>query len=139
MVVNDPLHFNFLLKRDYVYVMKALVSTLFRVMCFLQNGNIVTIDHISFIGPHTMLNHLTSMSISYMQVTSTPPQVNYVATCAMCSTLNEKESLTSSDLDPVTDMVISSIGTLEPNLHTPIMTLSMYSFHSVVLSSSEDL
>jgi hypothetical protein len=44
MVVHDPLDFNFLLGRDYVYAMKALVSTLFRVMCFPHNGNIVTID-----------------------------------------------------------------------------------------------
>jgi hypothetical protein len=43
MVVHDPLDFNFLLARDYVYAMKDLVSALFRVMCFHHNGNIVTI------------------------------------------------------------------------------------------------
>jgi hypothetical protein len=53
--------------------------------------------------------------------------------------LNEKESLPSSDLDLVVDMVISSIGILEPDLPTPIATLDMYSFQSVVLPSSEDL
>ena len=34
MVVQGPLDFNLLLGRDYVYAMKAIVSTLFRVMHF---------------------------------------------------------------------------------------------------------
>jgi hypothetical protein len=46
---------------------------------------------------------------------------------------------TSDDLDPVVDMVISSIGLLEPDLFTPIATLDMMSFQSVFLPSSEDL
>jgi hypothetical protein len=54
MVVHDPLDFNFLLGQEYVYAMNSLVSTLFRVMCFPQNGNIVTIDQLSFIGPYMM-------------------------------------------------------------------------------------
>jgi hypothetical protein len=139
MVVHDPLDFNFLLGRDYVYAMKYFVSTLFRVMCFPHNGSIVTIDQLSFIGPHMMVNHQSSLNGPYMPASSTPPQVNYVATCPMHSTLNEKESLPSSDLDLVVDMVISSIGILEPDLPTPIMPLDMYSFQSVVLPSSEDL
>ena len=46
---------------------------------------------------------------------------------------------TSDDLDLVVDMVISSIGLLEPDLLTPIATLDMVSFQSVFLPSSEDL
>jgi hypothetical protein len=46
---------------------------------------------------------------------------------------------TSDDLDPVVDMVISSVGLLEPDLLTPIMTLDMCSFLSDYLPSSEDL
>jgi hypothetical protein len=139
MVVHDPLDFNFLLGKDYVYAMKYFVSTLFQVMCFPHNGNIVTIDQLSFIGPHMMVNHQYSLNGPYMPTSSTPSQVNYVATCPMHSTLNEKESLPSSDLDLVVDMVISSIGILEPDLPTPIMPLDMYSFQSVVLPSHEDL
>jgi hypothetical protein len=45
----------------------------------------------------------------------------------------------SDDLDPVVDLVISSIGLLEPDLFTPIATLDMVSFQSVLLPSSEDL
>jgi hypothetical protein len=62
-----------------------------------------------------------------------------VATYPMHSTPNEKESLPSSDLDLVVDMVISSIGILELDLPTPIVALDMYSFQSVVFPSSEDL
>ena len=52
MVVQGPLDFNLLLGRDYVYTMKAVVSTLFRVMHFLHDGTIVTIDQLSFVTPN---------------------------------------------------------------------------------------
>jgi hypothetical protein len=51
MVVQDPLDFTLLLGRDYVYAMKAIVSTLFRVISFPHDGRIVTIDQLSFIDP----------------------------------------------------------------------------------------
>ena len=51
MVVQGPLDFNLLLGPDYVYAMKAVVSTLFRVMHFSHDGKIVTIDHLSFVTP----------------------------------------------------------------------------------------
>jgi hypothetical protein len=38
MVVQDPLDFSLLLGRDYVYAMKAIVSTLFRVISFPHDG-----------------------------------------------------------------------------------------------------
>jgi hypothetical protein len=127
MVVRDPLDFTLLLGRDYVYAMKALVSTLFRVISFPHDGRIVTIDQLSFIGP----DWVTSLSGSYMQTVSPPPHVNYVALSPMTST--------SDDLDLVVDMVISSVGLLEPDLLTPITTLDMCSFQSDYLPSSEDL
>jgi hypothetical protein len=46
---------------------------------------------------------------------------------------------TSDDLDPVVDMVLSSIGILELDLLTPIATLDMCSFQSDFHPSSEDL
>jgi hypothetical protein len=98
MVVQDPLDFALLLGRDYVYAMKAIVSTLFRVISFPHNGRIVTIDQLSFIDP----DWIASLNGSYMQTVLPPPQVNYVALSPMAST--------SNDLDPVVDMVISSIG-----------------------------
>ena len=62
MVVQGPLDFNLLLGRDYVYVMRALVSSLFRVMCFLHEGRIVTIDQFSFVGPNLVPNQPTSLN-----------------------------------------------------------------------------
>ena len=49
MVVLGPLDFNILLRRDYVYAMKDLVFTLFRVMHFPHDGKIVNIDQLSFV------------------------------------------------------------------------------------------
>jgi hypothetical protein len=45
---------------------------------------------------------------------------------------------TFDDLDPVVDMVIYSVGLLEPDLLTPIVTLDMCSFQSNYLPSNED-
>jgi hypothetical protein len=46
---------------------------------------------------------------------------------------------TSDDLDLLVDMVVCSVGLLEPDILTPIMTLDMCSFPSDYLPSSEDL
>jgi hypothetical protein len=62
MVVRDPLDFSLFLGWDYVYAMKDIVSTLFCVISFPNNGRIVTIDQLSFLGP----NRVTSLSGSYM-------------------------------------------------------------------------
>ena len=51
IVVQGPLDFNMLLGHDYVYAMKAVVSTLFRVMHFPHGGKIITIAQYSFVTP----------------------------------------------------------------------------------------
>jgi hypothetical protein len=127
MVVQDPLDFYLLLGRDYVYAMKAIVPTLFRVISFPHNGRVVTVDQLSFIDP----TWIASLNGSCMQTVSPLPQVNYVALSPMAST--------TDDLDPVVDIVISSIGLLEADLFTPVATLDMVSFQSAFLPSSEDL
>ena len=49
MVVQGPLYYNLLLGRDYIYCMGAIVSSLFRVMCFPHEGIIVKLmDQMSF-------------------------------------------------------------------------------------------
>jgi hypothetical protein len=121
------LDFSLLLGQDYVYAMKSIVSTLFHVICFPHDGRIVTIDQLSFISP----DWITSLNGSYMQTVSPLPHVNYVALSPMTST--------SDDLDSVVDMVISSVGILEPDLLTPVETLDMCSFRSDYLPSSEDI
>jgi hypothetical protein len=46
MVVQDPLDFDLLLGRDYVYSMKDIVSTFFCLMYFPHYGRMVTIDQL---------------------------------------------------------------------------------------------
>jgi hypothetical protein len=143
MVVQDPLDFDLLLGRDYVYAMKAIVSTLFHVISFPHDGRIVTIDQIFFIGPDLNIISITSLNGSYMQTISPLPQVNYVALSPMPSVVDADEPLTVSsllyDLDLVVDMVISLVGLLDPDLLTLIASINMCSFQSLFLSSSEDL
>jgi hypothetical protein len=109
------------------------------VICFHHNGNIVMIDQISFIDPHLMVNHPPSLNGPYMPVMFAPPQINYVTTFPMRSTPHEREYILSPHLDSVVDMVIFSIGLLEPDLPTLIKAVDMYSFQSVFLPSSKDL
>jgi hypothetical protein len=89
MVVQDPLDFTLLLGRYYVYVMKAIVSTLFHVISFPHDGRTVTIDQLSFFGPD--LTSMDSLDGFYMQTVSPPPHVNYVALSPMPSTANAND------------------------------------------------
>ena len=72
MVVQGPLDFNLLLGHDYVYAMKAvvLVSTLFRVMHFSHDGNIVTIDQLSFVTPNHRItpSNQTTLNVPHVLV-----------------------------------------------------------------------
>ena len=74
MVIQGPLDFNLLLGRDYVYAMKAVVSTLFRVMYFPHHGNIVTINQLCFMTPnHRMTtSHQTSLNVPHVLVVPLP-------------------------------------------------------------------
>ena len=47
-VVDAPLDYNLLLGRSWTYAMHVVVSTIFRVLCFPHEGQIVTIDQLSF-------------------------------------------------------------------------------------------
>jgi hypothetical protein len=131
MVVPDPLDFDLLLGKDYVYAMKAIVSTLFHVIYFPHDGIMVTIDQLSFFGLDLTINPITSLTGSYMQSVSPLPHVNYVALSPVTST--------SNDLDLIVDMVISSVGLLEPDILTPDAALDMCSFQSILLPSNEYL
>ena len=81
MVVPGPLDFNLPLGQDYTYAMGALVSSLFRVACFPHEGRIVTIDQLSFFGPNVATGPPSPPPGFYPPIVSSPPQVNYVATC----------------------------------------------------------
>ena len=70
MVVQGPLDFNLLLGRDYVYAMKAIVSTLFRVMHFPHDENIVTIDQLYFVTPNHRItpSNQTALNVPHVLV-----------------------------------------------------------------------
>ena len=74
MVVQGPLDLNFLLGCDYVYAMKAVVSTLFRVMHFPHDGNIVTIDQLSFVTPDHRItpSNQTALNVPHVLVVASP-------------------------------------------------------------------
>ena len=74
MVAQGPLDFNLLLGRDYVYAMKVVVSTLFRVMYFPHDGKIVTIDQLSFLTPgHRVTpSNQTALNVPHVLVIPSP-------------------------------------------------------------------
>ena len=117
MVVPGPLDFNLLLGHDYTYAMGALFSSLFRVMCFLHQGQIVTIDQIAFFGPNMEAIPPPSLLNIYPPVVSSLPHVNYVATFPMSASTNNS----------VSEVVHNVLGALGPN------------FRDVVLPSDENL
>ena len=74
MVVQGTLDFNLFLGRDYVYAMKAVVSTLFRFMHFPHDGKIVTIDQLSFVtlDHHITPSNQTALNVSHVLVPISP-------------------------------------------------------------------
>ena len=68
MVVQGPLDYNLLLRHDYIYSMGAIVSSLFRVMCFLHEGRVVQlIDQLSFPGSHITNGQMPSLTSLFTQ------------------------------------------------------------------------
>jgi hypothetical protein len=47
-VVDEPLDYNFLLGRNWIYVITTVISSVFRTLCFPHDGKIVTINQLSF-------------------------------------------------------------------------------------------
>ena len=74
MVVQGPLDFNLLLGRYYVYAMKAIVSTLFRVMHFTHDGKFVTIDQLYFFKPDHCItpSNQTALNVPHFLVIPSP-------------------------------------------------------------------
>ena len=74
MVVQGPLDYNILLGRDYIYCMGAIVSSLFRVMCFLHEGRVVKlVDQLSFPGSYRENSHIPSLNGLFTQEMSQSP------------------------------------------------------------------
>ena len=58
-VVDAPLDYNLLLGWSWTYAMQVLVATVFRVLLFPHEGQIVTIDQFSFSRPDPALGAST--------------------------------------------------------------------------------
>jgi hypothetical protein len=54
-VVDAPLDYNLLLGRNWTYSMQVVVATVFQVLLFPHEGQIVTIDQLSFSRPDPLL------------------------------------------------------------------------------------
>jgi hypothetical protein len=54
-VVDAPLNYNLLLGRSWTYAMQAMVATVFWILLFPHEGQIVTIDQLSFSRPDPAL------------------------------------------------------------------------------------
>jgi len=96
-------------------------------MCFPHEGNIVIIDQLTFISPESTLCQPSPLHCSYTQAVSPLPQVNYVATCSMSTSID----------DLVGGVVHHVLGPLET--YFSFGSLDMYFFHSVVLPFDENL
>ena len=68
MVIRGPLDYNLLLGRDYIYSMGAIVSSLFRVMCFPHEGRVVKlVDQLLFPGSHIANSQIPSLNGLFTQ------------------------------------------------------------------------
>jgi hypothetical protein len=121
-VVQGPLDLNMLLENDYVYAMSIVVSTLFQVMHFPQNGSIVTIDHLASDNHHPNLTLVqdSPLYVPSVHVDSTLPRINHVLSCPQCSISLEKvlvhSCFPSQDLVSEIDPLVYPIGAWEPLL-----------------------
>ena len=77
MVVQGPLDYNLLLGHDYIYSMGAIVSSLFRVMCFPHEGRVVQlVDQLSFPDSNMATRQMPSLTGLFTQGISHQPPVN---------------------------------------------------------------
>ena len=72
MVVQGPLDLNIILGQYYVYAMKFVMFAVFRVMHFPHDGNIVTIDQLSFVKIYLRITTSNQNSLNVMHVLVVP-------------------------------------------------------------------
>jgi hypothetical protein len=74
-VVDAPLDYNLLLGQNWTYAMVIVVSSIFRTLCFPHQGDIVTIDQLSF--AYSSLN--TSVESSIPVVNNSQPATDNIS------------------------------------------------------------
>ena len=86
-----------ILGHDYVYDMKYVVSTLFRVMYFPHNEIIAIVYQLAFVDPSSYLivYQVFPLLIPSVSVDTDLPQVNYVASYPSCPIATKKKPLHS--------------------------------------------
>jgi hypothetical protein len=55
-VIDTPLDYNIFFGCSYMYAMKVVASSMFRMMMFPHNGKIITIDQVSHYDPNPSSN-----------------------------------------------------------------------------------
>ena len=110
-------------------------------------GESLTVVACEFPGLNTSLDpnrdQVFPLLIPSVSIDTTPPQVNYVASCPLCSIAIEKKHLfsclPSQDLVPVVDQVSHPIQTVELALHSvnPFESLDMFPISDDLLPSDE--
>ena len=73
-VVNAQLDYNLLLGRSYMYAMRAVESSVFHLIMFPNDGNIVTVDQLTYHdsqGPTAPTNVIPTIDTS-INITTTP-------------------------------------------------------------------
>ena len=93
-VVNNQLDYNLLLGRSYMYTMRAVASTIFHLMMFPHEGNIMTVDQLTYHDPRglTTLSNVIHMinTIDLQGLTATTnviPMVNTMVDKKLASPL----------------------------------------------------
>lgn len=67
-VVKGPLDYNLLVGRDYIYSMGAIISSLFREMCFPHEGRVVhLVDQLSFPSSNIATSQMPSLTGLFAQ------------------------------------------------------------------------
>lgn len=77
MVVQGPLDYNILLGRDYIYNMGAIISSLFRVMCYPYESRMVQlIDQLSIPSADMPTSQMPSLNGLFSQGMSHQPPIH---------------------------------------------------------------
>jgi len=63
-VVDAPLDYNFLLGHSWFYVMIVIACSVFRILQFLHQRNIIIVDQLEYITPY--LNNVTTNNVPFL-------------------------------------------------------------------------
>jgi hypothetical protein len=111
-VFDAPLDYNLLLGRSWIDSMRAVVSTLFCIVCFPHQGKVVTVDQLAFFNSDTRTNNVPFIA-------KTPPGYENVGVGLLKdSTLMGTFPIPPPDVPPP---LVASINMISTSVHeTPM-------------------